>query len=63
MAAIVKPEKVKELPELVIVEAAVLMVMVPELAVKVAVEELVKVAAILKDEEVVTVAPEAIVKL
>ena len=63
VAAIVSPEKVREVPELEIPEPTALMVIVPLEGLKVAVEELVKVPAMLNEEEVVTVAPEAMVKL
>jgi hypothetical protein len=62
VTAIVSPEKVREVPELEIPEPTALMVIVPLEGLKVAVEELVKVPAMLNEEEVVTVAPEAMVK-
>lgn len=62
MAAIVKPLKVKEVPELAICDPTALMVMVPLDGLKVAVDELVNAPSILNEEEVVTVAPVSTVK-
>jgi hypothetical protein len=59
----VRPEKIKLVPEFTILHPVVAMVIAPPDGLKVAVEELVRVPLMVKDEEVVTVAPEAIVIL
>ena len=63
MVAIVKPLNVSDVPELEIVDPAADMVIVPPEGLNVAVELLVNVPATLKLLEVVTVAPDGIVKL
>jgi hypothetical protein len=62
VSAMVRPEKVSEVPEFEIDEPAADIVIVPPEGLNVAVEEFVKVPAILKSLPVVTVAPEAMVK-
>jgi hypothetical protein len=59
----VSPEKIKLVPEFTILHPVVAMVMVPPDGLNVAVDELVNAPFMVKEEDVVTVAPEAIVRL
>jgi hypothetical protein len=59
----VNPEKVSDVPELTILQPVVAIVIVPPDGLNVAVEELVKVPLMVKEEDVVTVADAAMVKL